>query len=438
MREKTNELLVYFISPAILILITLSFNFESSLPVIILSVILLILGITAHKKKAVWDVVLYASVAFITAPSLMLLHFYPEIVVFDSGSFQFLIIEKDTVNHGITLLASFLAGWVVVSIFDMVKKEYLSEINISDSTAKILIYWLMISIIATAAGALLFRINIAGIETELSYSGLYIYAFPADFLAIICALALSLHMRQFKRNEKFIYLLLIAYIVVKLMTGWKSPLLNVALSFIVGFYLTNRMRSYGKVIVIFLIVATLYILVVKPLVDIVRNVDRDAEIVSMYSSSLLSNRLTESNFHGLSLIQGNISNNEINPILFIQDFINRLVPGTLFDIKSVDRIFTEDILGQVIGIASTFAPGIVGTVELLGGGFAAFLYGFVVRIIICALVISLVHSNGGLGKLLILSFLPVFIVSLVIDGYTGGFERLIMPCLVVFTGRVQK
>jgi hypothetical protein len=107
-----------------------------------------------------------------------------------------------------------------------------------------------------------------------------------------------------------------------------------------------------------------------------------------------------------------------------------MVPGSIFDDRSFSWRFTQDVLGQLEGIESTFAPGIIGTVEMIGGVWAAIIFGALFRLLVMLFVRISFSLKSYYIHLLVYALLPIYIVSLVIDGYSGGFEKVIPGGLV--------
>ncbi|TPQ39602.1 hypothetical protein C2U69_11705 [Cupriavidus pinatubonensis] len=372
---------------------------------------------------------------YIVALQVVSLLVWPDFIAFQGGVFTTVTATSPAIEKSLALLSAFSLGWFIVLVFD--RCDIALEIDAINSKAEthlsFFVGWFFISIIVSILGALFLDLGIAGVESDFQYAGILYYLFPVDYLVLVLVAALGLKIDKIKGKEKFFWLLIALYLVVKILCGWKSPLLNVFLVYTVGVYYRQGIRVILRLLPLGVLVLAGYIFAIKPIVEFVRTGEVDAGSYAEQSLDYnpFAGRLTEGTLFGIAVIELDGETTKIAMLDFLGDFVNRLVPGTLWDIKTIDRVFTEDVLGQHEGVASTFAPGMLGMAQMLGGVFAAIMYGIFFRFLVFLLGRWGVSARQAIVKLYVIGVIPIFVVSLCIDGYFGGFEKLAVLGVVI-------
>jgi hypothetical protein len=406
---------------------------EGWFPTAGLGFLILCSGMMARARRSPLDLVFVFVVGFITAPSIILLNVFPVVQIFEAGKFSDLLIAEATVQKGVLILCGVVLGWILVQSFvpsrliNDPKRWYQSE-----ETDRVLIYWFMLSIAIRWWAAFSYGVNVAGVESKTTFAAVFYYLAPIDLLAPILAFMLGFGRSGHRERNALLFWLLIAFLAFKVATGWKSAFLHVVLAYGVGLFFFGARIRVIRVTFGILSIVLLYVFAVRPATEIIRTGDVVSHGLYSADGSILSNRLTDSNFQGLWVIQARPNLEGVDIFYFLQDVINQMVPGSIFDAMSFSWLFTQEILGQLDGIESTFAPGIIGTVEMIGGSWAAVFFGAFFRL----LVLLFTSVSFRLKRYYILIFvhalLPICIVYLVIDGYSGGFEKLIPGAITFF------
>lgn len=424
---KSDVLVILAIVLFPITLLFLSFYYvDSGLIFILLSASILFVGYGAVCRQSIPDLIFIFVINYGVGLQVVSLFIWPEFLAYQEGVFAVVMATADAVERSLFLLVALNLGWGVVLIFDRCATD-VSAIkgNSGDNDLSFFVKWFFLSVVALALGAVLLAVGVAGVESEFQYSGFLYYLFPADYLVLVLCVGLGLGQEDFKRREIFIWSLIVVYLGVKILSGWKSPLLNIFLAYMVGAYYRGGSGAIFRLIPLGVFVAMCYLFLVKPIVDFVRVGEWFAGVYMEELSGInpFAGRLTEGTLFGIATIESGYGLGMIDMRDFLGDFVNRLVPGTIWDIKSIDRVFTEDVLGQQEGVASTFAPGLLGMAEMLGGIGAAFLYGIFFRFLVFFLMHWINKSQFVIVKFYLLGVVPIFIVSFCIDGYFGGFER---------------
>jgi len=394
----------------------------------------LLLGGIAGYRKSAPDLIFIGMMNYVIGLQVISLSIWPEFLTFQDGAFSLVTASTSTIDRSLSLLMALDVGWVFVLLFDRSNVNItLLKNNFSTMSLNFFIGWFSVSVVASSLSALFLDVGIAGVESDFQYAGLLYFIFPADYLVLSLCIGLGLKIKEFKSREVLLWLLIGIYLVVKVMCGWKSPILNVFLVYAVGVYYSGEIKSLLKIIPLCVLVVFCYIFIVKPAVDFVRTGEVSFSEDAGYTSeeNPFASRLTEGTLYGVATIESGQSSGEVGMVDFLGDLINRLVPGTIWKIKSIDRVFTEDVLMQPLDVPSTFAPGSLGMAELLGGLLSALVYGMFFRLILLLLMRWCVVVKDGFIKLSLLGSIPIFIVSLCVDGYSGGVEKLMVFNIVV-------
>lgn len=425
---KSDAAVISVITLFPIILLFLSFYYvDNGLSIIFLSASILFIGYVTIYKNSIPDLIFICVMNYVVGLQVASLSIWPKFLAYQDGAFTTVMATEGLIERSLSMLVAFNLGWGIVLIFDRCVidvdaiRKYSGNINLI-----FIVKWFFLSVVVLALSALFFGIGIAGVESEFQYSGFLYYLFPADYLVLALCVGLGFKQEDFKRREIFIWLLIVVYLVVKIMSGWKSPLLNILLAYMVGAYYEGGSRSIFKLFPLGICVIMCYLFLVKPVVDFVRVGEWNAGAYTdeLSGGNPFAGRLTEGTLFGVSTIESGHGSDKIEVGDFLGDFVNRLVPGTIWDIKSIDRVFTEDVLGQQEGIPSTFAPGLLGMAEMLGGIASAFTYGIFFRLLVFLLMHWSNKSRYAIVTFYLLGVAPVFIVSFCIDGYFGGFERV--------------
>lgn len=393
-------------------------------------------GIIAICMKSVMDLIFYVVMNYVVILQLITLQFWPKFIAFEKGSFSSVTASINTIDESVYIILFFLIGWFLVQLSS-------SRVCLSLNQNKKLVYddyfifvlWFLISIVFSALSAIFFSHGMAGIASNLSYEGIFYYLFPSDYLAIMLSFGLGVNDKSLKLYKRKILFLLVFYLITEVACGWKSPLLNVFLAYMIGNSFSTTNTRWIKLFSAIFVMAFLYVLAVKPIVNHVRIgqffPENDSQITSEINP--MSSRLTEGTLYGIATIEYGGNEGRVRVSHFFGDFINRLVPGTVFELESIDRVFTDEILGQPLGINSSFAPGIVGMGVMLGGGGGSFIIGAFFRFLVFILLLFASKANHLVTKYLIMGSIPIFIVSLCIDGNTGYVEKIFITAIIFVT-----
>ncbi|MHB1200380.1 MAG: hypothetical protein ACYCZ6_12635 [Polaromonas sp.] len=391
-------------------------------------------GLVAWWKRSVPDLIFFSMVGYVVGLQVISLALWPEFSVYQQGDFFITSVSASAIDRSLSLLLAFSLGWCIVMLFDKNKVDIgLIRHEFQSLPLVFCLWWFAISVVATAFGTLFLDIGIAGIDSDFQGTGFLYYLFPVDYLAMALTVAIGLEVREIENKKRVLWILIAIYLAVKIMSGWKGVVLNILLAYIIGAYYTGRIKSAGRLVLLFIIVVSGYFFIVKPVTNFVRTGELFVNdyVEGTINDNPLAGRLTMGTLYGLAVIDSGGSGDELGWEYFMKDIVNRLVPGTIWEIKSFDRVFTEDVLGQSEGVSSTFAPGILGMAEMLGGILSAFMYGVFFRLLVLLLIWWSSYTREIFVKLLLLGGIPLFIISLSTDGYSGGVEKLVLVGVVV-------
>ncbi|TZG11392.1 hypothetical protein [Comamonas thiooxydans] len=383
------------------------------------------------KKGDVFDVVFYISITLFVGVPLISLLKWSSFNTFVDGNFREVFVEAKTINSSISYVIFCILGWWVGSLVKFRIKKIDINSSRSDFVVRGSIFWFSASLFFMILFSFLFDYNIAGRSTTLENSGVYYYAFPIDYLACLFSFAIGFDDEYFLKYKKTLLFLIAGYVVYKLTCGWKSPLLNIFLSFFFGYVSRRKYKEIYKLVFPLLLLLLIYVFVLNPIADYVRG--GGGEISSnIYDINPFSNRLTEGTFFGVSLIENNLVKGAFSSGYLFFDFLDRIFPGNLFNQKTLDFYIAQELLGQPDSVQSTFAPGVLGMLAILDDVFLCVLYGFSFRFFINLLILLTYKSNNFILKYCLLGSLPALIIYLCADGYYGGVEKMIVFSVIIY------
>lgn len=409
---------------------------------VFLACVTLMVGIIGVHRSSVVDLVFATFVNWVVALQLLSLLVWPEFVAYEDAMFYVAHVSESSARGALWALSALCVGWLTVTLVDIQRADFAASIRSPIDTSFVfpVLIWLYFSTLVIGVLATIFGVGIAGAEHHFPFEGALYYLFPADYLAIALACGLGCGIKGFDRHRALIVIGLALYLIVKLACGWKSPILSVSLAYAVGLFYGGGSARLLRFLPVLIAVALAYVLIVKPAANMVRTGsadDSDGLTTPMVIGMLnpFASRLTEGTLFSAAAIEsGAMWRAGVEPTALGMDFVNRLVPGSVWDVRSIDRVFTEDILGQPAEVPSAFAPGLVGTAEMLGGGLAAFWYGFGMRAAFFLLLGSATFTRDGVLRAFVFGSVAVSTVSLTIDGYFGGIEKLGIVGIVLLMG----
>lgn len=406
--------------------------------------LLLIFGL-AKKHASGPDLVFALCIALIVAPQIVSLETWPEFVAYIGGDFRVVSVSATTAERLGHLLAAFTVGWLLVALPSAALVPHRRALSFGAPCApvwRVVHGWFLVSLLTLAFLARQHGVGVAGLTSELPYLGVIYYLFPVDHLAVMLAAAYGYGIFCDRRMLPVLVILFAAYVVFKVATGWKAPIIFVAIAYAVGYFVAGKRANPRKAMLLAGIIGVAYIGVVKPLVSYVRTgsaTPSEEQMLGRGEPGLnpLAGRLTEGTLNAAAAIDADLFDAaRVHRGALVVDLVDRLVPGHQFDAPSIDRVFTEDVLGQPEGVASTFAPGALGMAELLGGVAGAVGYGACARLVILMLSLVMFATTNAALKFYYLGMLPIATISICLDGLTGGLEKVIIlgPIILIVTG----
>ena len=421
---------IIFLLLPIFFIFLLSFYADSLYPYFFV-VFLLFFLLFIIKKGDVFDILFYISVTLFVGVPLISLLKWGSFNTFIGGDFREIFVERKTVNYSIYYLILCTFGWWIGSIVKFKIKTIKINSLQPDFVVRSAIVWFFGSLFFMILISFLFDYNIAGRSTTLGNSGIYYYAFPIDYLACLISFAIGFDDASFLKYKKTLLILISGYVLYKLACGWKSPLLNIFLSFFFGYASRKKYKEIYKLILPLVILLLIYVFLLNPIANYVRGGDGSTSS-NIYDINPFSNRLTEGTFFGVSLIENNLVRGVFSFGYLFFDFLERIVPGNQFNQKPLDFYIAQELLGQHDSVQSTFAPGILGMLAILDDALLCVIYGFSFRFLINFLILFICKSNNILLKYCLLGALPALIIYLCADGYYGGIEKMIIFSIIIY------